>query len=351
MVKLFKSLICTLAILSSVHCRIDQEELFRLHEQLVSINSVTGNEAQVTDFLSEYLEDLGWSIETQTVSEGVNGKPRENIFAHLGNSNPAIVVSSHVDTVPPFLPYRVEGDKIFGRGACDAKSSVAAQIVAVEQLLLENPDLDIREVDISKLELAPSALIIGEPTENKLVLGHKGIMSFSIESQGIAAHSGYPELGRSAISQLLSAIISLNTIVFPAVDPILGADTINIGLVNGVATNTTFVWDTITKTIGSPQGIKLTLHNKYEPVKLSSIEGFDTSVAKFNTDFSRWKGPGKNYLLGPGTIQVAHKPEEYITKSELIDSVELYKKLIQKIHQELGTGSKPNFRSKIVEQL
>ncbi|KAK9766331.1 hypothetical protein K7432_004654 [Basidiobolus ranarum] len=378
----FKTLLCTLSILSYTNGQTNYNELFSLHEQLITIDSVTGNEAQVTRFLSDYLENRGWTVEKQFVSTANDGQVRENIFAHLGNRNPAIVVSSHVDTVPPFIPYKLEGDKIFGRGACDAKSSVAAQIIAVEELLIENPDLDVGllyvvgeekggqgMIKIPELELAPAALIIGEPTENKLILGHKGVMSFSIESKGVAAHSGYPELGRSAISQLLSAVISLNSIIFPAVDSTLGADTINVGLINGgvaanvvpeiatasgtirVATNTTFVWDTITKRIGSPQGVALTLHNKYEPVKLDIIDGFETGVAKFNTDFARWKGQGKNYLLGPGSILVAHKPEEYITKSDLVNSVDLYIKLIDKIHQELQLSSKAPFKSKIIEQL
>ncbi|ORX92531.1 putative peptidase [Basidiobolus meristosporus CBS 931.73] len=339
-------------------------ELFDLHQQLVSINSTVGSEAPAVDYLYQYLTKLGWTVERQYVEDGEGG-PRENIFAHLGNKNPKLILNSHLDTVPPFIDYQREGDKIRGRGTCDAKGSVAAQIVAVEELRKELGDLSIGLLYVvgeerggtgmlkaNELGLEPEAIIIGEPTENKLALGHKGIVGFKITSQGKAAHSGYPELGQSATDQLVEALWKLKSIKFQEENSRLGKTTINIGILEGgvaqnvipehasatiyirVATDASYIWQTVRDTIGGIQGISLELNTKTDPVTLDVVDGFDVMVAKYNTDFSRWRGPGKKYLLGPGTIHVAHTSEEFVNAAELKEAVELYKKLIKHVIEQ-----------------
>ncbi|KAK9717248.1 hypothetical protein K7432_006362 [Basidiobolus ranarum] len=264
--------------------------------------------------------------------------------------------------VPPYIPYKVEGDKIYGRGTNDAKGSIASQIMALKELRRESPDL-ANEVGLlyvvgeesdcsgitkaNELPLTPEAFIIGEPTENKLALGHKGRLGFQVISEGVAAHSGYPELGRSAITQLVNVASVLNSIVFPGSHPILGSDTLNIGLIQGgvaanvvpasanltvgirIATNPMEVWETVQKIVGNPLGITLKLTSAKESVLLDTVEGFETMVAKYGTDYNCYSGKAKKkFLIGPGSILVAHTPNEYILKSDLITAVELYKKLI-----------------------
>ncbi|ORX99452.1 Zn-dependent exopeptidase [Basidiobolus meristosporus CBS 931.73] len=340
-------------------------DLLDLHKQLVEIESISGNEAKVGEFLASYLQSHGWTIERQEV-EGINGGPaRFNIFAHTGNKNPKVILNSHLDTVPPYVPYRVEGDKIFGRGTNDAKGSIASQVIALAELQKESPDV-AKEVGLlyvvseesgcsgitkaNELSITPKAFIIGEPTENKLALGHKGALKFSVNSEGIAAHSGYPELGRSAITQLVNVASTLNSIVFPDSHPVLGVDTLNIGLIQGgiaanvvpasanltvavrIATNATKVWETIKSIVGNPQGITLELGGARDGILLDSVDGFETMVAKYGTDYLCYNGKAKKkYLIGPGSILVAHTPNEYILKEDLTKAVGLYKKLVTQV--------------------
>ncbi|KAK9710328.1 hypothetical protein K7432_008483 [Basidiobolus ranarum] len=288
------------------------EDLFGLHKQLVSINSTVGSEASIVDFLYKHLENLGWTVERQHVENGDEGT-RENLFAYLGNRNPKLILNSHLDTVPPFIGYSRNGNKIEGRGTCDAKGSVAVQIIAAEELRKELSDFDVGLLYVvgeerggigmlkaNELGLEPKAIIIGEPTENKLALGHKGIVGFKINSQGKAAHSGYPELGQSATEQLVEALWRLKNINFQE-DSRLGQSTINIGILEGgvaqnvipehasatiyirVATDASYVWNTVKNTIGDIEGISLELTTKTEPVTLDVVDGFDVMVAKYNT--------------------------------------------------------------------
>ncbi|KAK9766413.1 hypothetical protein K7432_004525 [Basidiobolus ranarum] len=345
--------------------RTDAVDLFSLHKQLVDIESISGNEVKVGDFLSSYLESYGWTVEKQRV-EGINGGPaRFNLFAHTGNRNPKVILNSHMDTVPPYIPYKIEGDKISGRGTNDAKGSIASQVTALAEFRKESPE-EAKEVGLlyvvgeendcsgitkaNELPLTPDAFIVGEPTENKLALGHKGVMNFNVISEGIAAHSGYPELGRSAITQLVNVATALNSIVFPGSHPVLGIDTLNIGMIQGgvaanvvpasanltafvrIATNATKVWETIKNTVGNPLGITLKLNNANDGVLLDSVEGFETMIAKYGTDYDCYNGKAKKkYLIGPGSILYAHTPNEHIMKEDLTTAVSLYKKLITQL--------------------
>lgn len=217
--------------------------LLELHKSLIEFSSISGAEREVSDFLKAYLRDQGLTVETQTV-EG----DRRNVFAYAGKSRKTrVLVTSHIDTVPPYWPYERKGDEIWGRGSVDAKGSVAAQVIAVQSLL---DDGVIADGDVSLLfvvgeensglgmqvanglGLSWETVIFGEPTELKLASGHKGGAGFVISARGKAGHSGYPELGKNAIDILVKGLAALQTIEFPSSEE-FGNTTLNIGSIQG----------------------------------------------------------------------------------------------------------------------
>jgi acetylornithine deacetylase len=222
--------------------------LLSLHKSLVEISSISGNERNVSDFLKGYLQDHGFTVESQPVVGD-----RENILAYLGKSRQTrVLVTSHIDTVPPFLPYERKGDEIWGRGTVDAKGSVASQIIAAESLIHEGK---IKEGDIAllfvvgeektgagmiaanDLGLSWESVIFGEPTDLKLVSGHKGGIGFTLRAKGKAGHSGYPEQGKNAIDLLIPGLVALQTLELPSSKK-FGETTLNIGRIEGgVASN------------------------------------------------------------------------------------------------------------------
>lgn len=222
--------------------------LIELHKALVERPSITDSESNVTEFLVHYLREKGLTVETQRVSDS-----RENVFAYLGYSRSTrVLVTSHVDTVPPFWPYERRGDEIWGRGTVDAKGSVASQIIAVESLIesgqLDEGDLALLYVvgeerggagmkAANNLGLSWETVIFGEPTDLKLARGHKGITGGTIRAKGIAGHSGYPEVGRNAIDILVLSLAALQNVELPWSER-FGNTTINIGKIEGgVAAN------------------------------------------------------------------------------------------------------------------
>ncbi|KAE8449796.1 hypothetical protein EG329_007571 [Mollisiaceae sp. DMI_Dod_QoI] len=245
--------------------------LLSLHKSLVEIPSISGSERNISAFLIKYLESRNFTVESQAVS-----KTRENVIAYTGSSpNTRILVTSHIDTVPPFWPYERRGDEIWGRGSVDAKGSVAAQIIAVESLLqtskINEGDVGLLFVVgeekggegmrvVNDLGLSWESVIFGEPTELKLASGHKGGMGFTIRAKGKAGHSGYPELGKSATHMLIRALAALDGISLPASEK-YGNTTINVGkLEGGVAGNViaedAYAIVSIRIAAGSPEDIK-----------------------------------------------------------------------------------------------
>lgn len=265
--------------------------LLSLHRDLVQLESITGNEADVGDFLIQYLQARDFKVEKQVVvpaGSAEGSKERFNIYAYP-NSSPApkVLLSSHIDTVPPFIPYSLDLPSsssssdaksaptswrddivIAGRGSVDAKASVAAQILAVLEYLQLNPIAPLgllfvvgEEVDgIGMQYFSDSALntspptfhtvIFGEPTQLALVSGHKGTLAFKVVAKGKAAHSGYPWLGYSAVSALLPALSKLDVLGDIPVEhggipgsEKLGKSTVNIGRIDaGVANNVVPAW-------------------------------------------------------------------------------------------------------------
>lgn len=223
--------------------RNDETSLLDLHRHLVEIPSITGSEHDVSHYLRDYLQDHGFNVELQSVIDG-----RENVFAYIGKTRETrVLVTSHIDTVPPFIPYERRGDQIWGRGSADAKGSVAAQIVAFQKL---HNAQKISEGDVAllfvvgeerdghgmkaanNLGLTWESVVFGEPTELKLATGHKGGLAFTVSAKGKAGHSGYPELGRSAIDILVHGLSVLRQLELP-ISERFGNTTLNVGQIEG----------------------------------------------------------------------------------------------------------------------
>ncbi|KAI0127318.1 hypothetical protein BJ170DRAFT_581280 [Xylariales sp. AK1849] len=333
--------------------------LLTLHRSLVEISSISGRERDVSDFLKEYLQGHGFTVETQDVVDD-----RENILAYLGESRKTkVLLTSHIDTVPPFWPYERKSDEIWGRGTVDAKGSVAAQIIAVESLVDEGKIVEgdvallfvvgeensgIGMQTANDLGLSWGTVIFGEPTELKLARGHKGGMGFTIKARGKAGHSGYPELGKNAIDMLVRGLAALQELKLPWSEE-YGNTTVNVGSIQGgvasnvipdeasaralvrIATgNITHIQTAIENAVhkACPElEIEFTAGRSVVPID-HDIEGFETIVESYGTDIPNLKGSHKRYLYGPGTILVAHSDHEHLKVKDLETAVQGYKTLI-----------------------
>jgi len=325
---------------------------------LIDIDSTTGREAEIGDFLFRHLEALidrsgAGAVERMPV-EG----ERFNVFAAWGE--PVVVLSTHIDTVPPFIASSEDGDHLYGRGACDTKGAVAAMLVAIEELLAEGRRgfgllLTVgEETDSIGAQVANRTprgsryLINGEPTENRLALGSKGYLYLALEAEGRAAHSAYPELGDSAIDKLLDVLARLRGLQLPT-DPVLGDTTLNIGtLTGGRAPNVVAdqaraeitvrtVGDTadlrrrIAAAVHAVPGVRIAEIRETPAIQLGVLPGFETSFVNYTTDIPRLSAWGDPFLLGPGSIHVAHTPAERVAKRELQEAVGLYREMIRQL--------------------
>ncbi|KAK9449438.1 uncharacterized protein V1518DRAFT_416015 [Limtongia smithiae] len=334
--------------------------LLYLHRNLIEISSVTGTEGSVAKFLDSYLKSTGWTVELQPISSDPN---RMNVFAYRGSERKTkVLLSSHIDTVPPFIPYSVHDGFIWGRGSVDAKASVAAQIVAATELLSSEAveaegDIALLYVvgeeaegigmtTANDLGLSWDAVIFGEPTELKLAVGHKGLLGADLVATGHEAHSGYPELGINAVYYLIDALFQLQTVSFPYSD-LLGNTTFNAGTLKGgvaanvipanasaeltvrVAADLPGVVSMIESIVDMIPHVTVDFTTMYAPVRCDyEVPGFDTTVASYGTDIPHLNGSHARYLYGPGSILLAHVANEHIGEEELRDSVVGYKKLV-----------------------
>jgi len=358
----FHTLLTT--FLLSVSALADESPLISLHKSLVSIPSVSGSEHDVAIWLKDYLESKSFTVETQPV--GKQGeRSRLNVFAYVGKTRKtSALLTSHIDTVPPFIPYSYNPseDRIYGRGSDDAKASVASQLIAVEELLVDG---SIGEGDVgvlyvvgeevggegmrtaNDLNLSWDTVIFGEPTELKLAMGHKGMLALSVVAKGKASHSGYPELGINANSHLIEALAVLDKLPLPGSE-LLGNTTLNVGRIDGgvaanvipayakaqvsvrVAGDMGAIHDKIDETLKKFKVEVNWGHQNYGPVTLDyDVEGFDTIVCNYGTDVPNLNGDHKKYLYGPGSILVAHGDNEYVARKDLFEAVEGYKTLIK----------------------
>jgi len=324
--------------------------LFELTRQLIDIPSVTGDELAVGEFLARHLEQLGYRVERQEVAAN-----RFNVIATT-EAPPSFVFSTHMDTVPPFIESSEDEEFIYGRGSCDAKGIIAAQIFAAQHLrdagvnhvgLLFTVDEEMGSLGAQAANKHPVAescefLINGEPTDNRLAIGTKGSVRVIITTEGRAAHSAYPEAGESAIEKLLDILGDIRAYEWPE-DSFFGSTTCNIGVLNG-GTRPNVIADKARAELQIRLGIdiehvkrvledavgtrgRLEYSSAHNPVRLFSVPAFDECVVRFTTDvpyLSEWGNP---LLLGPGSILDAHTDHERISKRELENAVELYWRL------------------------
>ncbi len=330
----------------SLECYPLPVDVFSLTRKLVDVDSTTGKEAAVGELLLRELAALGYDSEKMPV-EG----DRFNVYAvPRGQARPAVVFSTHMDTVPPFFPSSEDAEKIYGRGACDAKGIIAAQIAAAEKLRKESVAVGLlflvgEERDSAGAKVAnrhaPGSkfLINGEPTENKLAVASKGSLSVEVTATGTMAHSAYPELGESAIEKLLVAVERLRAIQLPS-DPELGATTMNLGVLEGGRAPNVIAdharahllyrlvgpADSLKKEIVTAVGelAKVEFLPETRCVRLRALDGLPTMVAAYTTDIPALSNWGEPLLLGPGSIHVAHTQGEYVEKKQLTEAVELY---------------------------
>ncbi len=321
--------------------------------QLVDIESVTGNEGPVGNFLCQYLIAVGYQVQKMTAETD-----RCNVFATLpGRDRPDVVFSTHMDTVPPFIPSWEDGDRVYGRGSCDAKGIIAAQISAAEKLRKEGIHVGLlflvgEERDSLGAKIANEKpvgsrfLINGEPTENRVAIASKGAMRAELTARGKMAHSAYPELGESAIDKLVEALHRLRAMELPT-DPEIGPCTLNIGVIEGGRAPNVIpdkaraqllyrligpsenLRAQIREAVGDLARVDFTLEIPF--VRLRSVEGLPTMSAAFTTDIPTLSNWGQPLLLGPGSIHVAHTEAEFVEKQQLHDAVELYAQIARQL--------------------
>jgi acetylornithine deacetylase len=331
--------------------------IFELTKTLINIPSLSGEEEAVGFFLRDYLESLGWIVELQVVSENQN-----NVIAYL-NESPRVFFSTHMDTVPPHIEARESSEKIFGRGACDAKGIIASQIFAAESLRKQNiNDIGLlftvdeeqgsagaRAANRHEIAAQCEYLINGEPTDNDLAIGSKGSLRFYIKTEGIAAHSAYPEMGESAIRKLVEILSDVLKTEFPS-DEFFGETTNNIGLISGglktnviapsaeaglhirLTTDEKPILEILENVVGERGRIEIM--SVARPVKMLAVEGFKQKVVRFTTDIPHLSNWGTPLLLGAGSILVAHTKDEFVLKKDLEESVRLYVDLVKKLLAE-----------------
>ncbi|HEY0375594.1 MAG TPA: M20/M25/M40 family metallo-hydrolase [Pyrinomonadaceae bacterium] len=329
--------------------------LFAFARQLIDIPSVSGDELAVARFLAEYLEAAGFETELQEVEEN-----RANLIAAHATVPPRVVLSTHLDTVPPHVAASEDGEYIYGRGACDAKGIIAAQVAAARQLRAEGIDdvgllFTVDEEQASLGALAANRhrlarlcqfLINGEPTDNLLATGSKGSLRARVKTAGRAAHSAYPEHGESAIEKLLDVLRDVRDYDWPR-DEFFGETTVNVGTVAGgtrsnvvpaeaeavlhirLTVPSGVVKEALERIAGARAEVEYL--SVSEPVRMLPVESFEQCIVRFTTDVTYLSGWGRPLLIGPGSILDAHTAHERVAKRELEKAVELYVRLVRRL--------------------
>jgi acetylornithine deacetylase len=332
-------------------------DVFELTRVLVDVESITLNEEAVglaiCEILAPLISTYGGKLERMEV------EPRRfNVFAQWGD-HLCVTLSTHLDTVPPFFASREDETHIWGRGACDTKGIIAAMIKAAEALLAAGQrDFGLLFVvgeernsagayRAAEMPRGSRYIINGEPTENKLALASKGVLRYEVAAAGRMAHSAYPELGDSAIHKLLDALEAMRCIPLPT-DSLLGPSTMNIGtLAGGRAPNVVAdeaKADIMLRLVGDSTETKAALARaaagrvelreviEIPAVRLGALDGFETTVVAFTTDIPAFGGNwGEPFLIGPGSIHVAHTLDERVPKAELLEAVQIYQRMVKEL--------------------
>ncbi len=324
-------------------------DVVSLAAELLAIPSPTRDEGRAVEFISRWLIARGWNVTLQEVSAG-----RSNVWASRRGGG--VTLSTHLDTVPPYVPPRLDAGKLHGRGACDAKGIAAAMLVAADRLA----DTGEERVDLlfvvgeergsdgaraaNQLEATSRYLINGEPTESRLATGCKGAWRVTARTRGREAHSAYPHLGASAILPMAELLPSLAALEMP-VDDVLGPTTINVGVIKG-GTEANIIpgqceVEMLVRLVGDREPVQTALERwasdraelrfgSFVPAqRFLVLPGYDTAPMAYTSDIPLLPRWGTPLLFGPGSIHVAHTPDEFIDLSELRASVDTYERLVR----------------------
>ena len=326
-------------------------DVVALAAELLAIQSPTGGEERIVDFVARRLVARGWSVTVQEVTPG-----RGNVWATRAGRG--VTLSTHLDTVPPYVAPTLVGDRLYGRGACDAKGIAAAMMAAADRLAESGE----RRVDLlfvvgeekgsdgaraaNNLPATSRFLVNGEPTESRLASGCKGSQRVTLRTRGREAHSAYPHLGQSAIEPMLELLPTLRTLDLPR-DPVLGETTVNIGTIRG-GTEANIIpgeceAELMFRLVGDPEPLRRQLeqwargkaeitYGSFIPAQLFHVvDGFEVGPVAYTSDIpllGRWGTP---LLFGPGSIHVAHTPDEYVDVNELRAAVDTYERLVRSL--------------------
>jgi acetylornithine deacetylase len=327
---------------------------------LCQIESTTYHEGAVGDFLADFLAGRGWAVEKTPVPqplESATSGPRWNVYAGMAGQIPDLVFSTHMDTVPPFIPPTEDAEFLHGRGVSDAKGIIAAQVAAAEALRADGFKVGLLFVSGEERDSAGAKvanenpkgsrfLINGEPTDNRLALASKGALRAVLKASGKMAHSAYPELGESAVHKLVEALGKVLALPLPTLEGV-GPSTLNIGLIQGghapnviadkaeaqvlirLVGDSAPVRAAVVEAAAGLAEVDFTLEIPF--VRLRAVAGLPTMIAKFTTDIPQLTNWGEPMLLGPGSIHVAHTPYERLAKKELLEAVALYIKVAKQL--------------------
>ena len=330
--------------------------------ELCAIESTTYHEGAVGDFLADFLAGRGWAVEKTAVpqpKESITAGPRWNVYAGIANESPDLVFSTHMDTVPPYIPPSEDAEYLHGRGVSDAKGIIAAQVAAAEALradgfkvgllFVSGEERDSAGAQVANLNPKGSRFLInGEPTDNRLALASKGALRAAFKCSGKMAHSAYPELGESAVHKMIEVMSRVLALPLPELEDV-GPSTINIGQIHGghapnviadkaeaqvlvrTVTPSAPVRVALQKAAEGLAEVEFTLDSPF--IRMRAVEGLPTMIAKFATDIPHLSKWGEPLLLGPGSIHVAHTPHEKLAKKELLEAVELYVKVAKQLLQ------------------
>lgn len=354
--------------------RLEPVDPLELTRQLVNLESTTYHEGAVGVFLDKYLAARGWAVERMAVEQpelamtpGGGTGERFNVYAAMAGITPDVVLSTHFDTVPPFFGCSEDEEYLYGRGTCDAKGILAAQVAAAERLrddgvsvgllFVVGEERDSAGAKVANLEARGSRFLInGEPTDNRMAIATKGALRVELRASGRMAHSAYPELGESAIDKLLDVLHDVRALDLP-VEEEIGPTTVNIGLITGgrapnvipdsaeahllirTVGPSSLVKKAILQAVGGRVAATFSLDLSF--VKMRRVGKLPTMVAKFATDIPTLTAWGEPFLLGPGSIHVAHTERERVSKRELLECVELYVDLAMELISQSPAAVSP----------
>jgi acetylornithine deacetylase len=324
-------------------------DVVSLAAELLAIQSTTGNETAAVDYVSRWLVARGWNVTLQEVTRG-----RANIWASRSGGEKGVAFSTHLDTVPPYVPPRLEGTRLFGRGSSDAKGIAASMMIAADRLVT-NGEKKVELLFVvgeekgsdgaraaNTLHARSRFLINGEPTESQLASGAKGSLRATLRTRGREAHSAYPHLGQSAIEPMLELLPTLRDLPLPS-DPLLGQTTVNIGTIRGGTEANVIpahaeaeIMFRLVSDVAPIKKMVLDWANGRADVEFGShipaqrfatVPGFETGPVAYTSDIPLLSNWGEPLLFGPGSIHVAHTPDEFIDVDELRASVDTYERL------------------------